>query len=246
MWNAIPIQLNEQSVVLKELTIDELMQVAKIPIETNELQINSLLGFALQDSTLPAKLTVNERYCLLLHYLALSHAEIDVSGYFLPTETPVLESQYEQLHVSPLYGYQATFLQRKCENAYDWLIGQMAMQCWGDLTAWFSETTVWEKITGEHDLEHLFERRIDALMALPESKFEQLHQHYFACNEQLQHLVHLGYDNEGLALINTDDEVRHLSRFHAFTAKVGIIAHLASFLATTVPNDDDIWEDELE
>lgn len=249
MWNAIPIQLRNQQVYLKELTIGEIMQIAKIPQEMNELRINSFIGFVCEDNFLAQKLTVQERYCILLNYLALSNndymLDTDTSEYFIQnnlTENREYPEfiQLEGVYVHCLYGNQVSLLQQKCENVYDWLCGCLALQLSGDLTAIFNSETpvIWDKAdtTNEQQLDNILQQRFKQIENLTDSQFQRFTEIYYQGCDKLRHLVDISLDNDGITLIKQGgDGDNHFARFHP----LALVSDIAKQLAECITKQND-------
>ena len=145
MWNPIALSLRHEQVTPKEIEIGQAIAIGDIPQDAYELRLTAFLAAVLQDPTLPLRLTVQERYYILLNCLVISNSDYtmdagDVSEFLSPTTTAPDTAQVEAIYIQQLRGHHADFLQSNCENVYDWIAGQMAMQLYGDMTEYLSDT----------------------------------------------------------------------------------------------------------
>lgn len=211
MLNAQPIQLRKEAVYLNAITIGEIMEIAKIPEALNELRINSFIGFTTKDNTLARRLTVQERYFILLNWLMVSESSYsmdgDMSEFFIPENTDIPEFfEQDGVYVHHLLGSHVTALQHKCENAYEWLACQMACQLSGDLTAITKSDVplIWEALNtdNDNDISTIIQQRFDVIAGLLDSDFANLHKLYSLGDYQLRHLVQPNLDNDGITLAN--------------------------------------------
>lgn len=221
MWNAIPIALRNQEVMPQPLQIGQAIQIAKIPQEMHELRLSAFINHVCQTSNEQTdQLTVQERYYLLLNYLALSNNDYmmdgtEVSDYLTQKlNAPDVVTVANGINFQQLRGYHATFLQGKCENIYDWIVGQIALQLFGDVTSLFDKSEnptpiVWQQPTSKNhnELNGLFNERFAIINSMPESDFEELYRLFCVGADELSHLVTISVDNEGFVLkANKDDK----------------------------------------
>lgn len=221
MWNASPITLRKNSVFLHELTIGQAMQIAKIPQSMNEARLSSFIGFVCHDDSLALDLTAQERYFILLNYLSLAQNDyvlnLEDGAFFInknPKESPDKVS-IDGLNVTHLSGRMAMVLEKKCENIYEWLVGQMACQISGDVGALLGfEDMIWENLPDdEYAIDEWVGQRFEQVENLSQSQFERLAEVYFLGCDKLSHCVKLGMDNEGLTLLSVGGETEQVARF---------------------------------
>lgn len=219
MWNAIPIALRSQEIMPQPLQIGQVMDIAKIPQEMHELRLSAFINYICQTSNdLTDQLTVQERYYILLNYLVLSNNDYmmdgtEVSDYLAQNLTAPDTVTINGVNFQQLRGYHATFLQGKCENIYDWIVGQIALQMFGDVTSLFDKSQnptpiVWQQATtkNHNQLNELFNERFAVINTMLESDFDELHQLFCMAADELSHLVSLSTDNEGFVLKANKDE----------------------------------------
>lgn len=244
MFNSLPIQLRHEQIYLKELQIGQIMEMAKIPQELNELRMNSFLAYTCQDDSIAMRLTLQERYYILLNYLAISNNDYmintDVSEFFIQSKTALDMTCIGGVYISQLLGSHATLLQSKCENIYEWLAGKMACQLSGDLTAFFGDEqnpVIWESLpTDNHDnLESVFRSRFEMINRLTDSLFNQLTDVYYQGCDNLRHLVDISVDNDGITLLGNSQNQGggdiHIARFRPTTALSDISKRLSQLIA---------------
>ncbi len=219
MWNAHPIEFKNQRIILRELTIGQAIEIAKIPQSMNEARLTSFIGFVCGDSDLALSLTAQERYVILLTYLSLADNDYVVNlehdDYFtkpLHQPDPVI---IDGISIHHLTGQMAMALEQKCENIYDWLTGQMACQMSGDLGALIGvRDMVWGRIDVS-DLDDQIQQRFIELGNLTQTQFEGLVACYTQGAEKLKHGVVLGLDNDGIILLPTGGDGQQAARFCA-------------------------------
>lgn len=251
MFNAQPIQLlNDRQVFITENTIGNTMKIAKIPERLNEARLSSFISFVTGDNELAGQLTVQERYYILLNYLALTGSNYSANGDYsefyihhtdseTPTQTPN-SVEIDNINITHLYGNQAMLLEQTCENVYEWLAGQIAMQCYGDIGALFGKTgenaIIWEKIetTDSDQLSQILQKRFEQIEQLTDFEFQQLAViHETGCN-QLAHLVDPTIDNHGIILFSqekkTGDGANRAARFRPLSYLPNIVKQLAQYI----------------
>ncbi|MDO4440560.1 MAG: hypothetical protein Q4B81_00070 [Moraxella sp.] len=239
MWNVRPIELRKQSVLIRELTIGEAMQIAKIPQSMTEARLTSFIGFVCDDDAIAHKMTAQERYYVFLHYLSLAQNDyvfnVDDDTLFLTTnpkdvpDTAVIDG----ITVSHLTGRQVMVLEGKCENAYEWLAGQMACQLTGDIgTLLGVDGMMWVDMPDdEQSIGEMVDERFEQIQNLPQSQFEKLAQVYFVGCDELAHCVRLGVDNDGLTLLSDGGDAMQAVRFRPDVCFTDITEHLSQYLA---------------
>ncbi|WP_019518711.1 hypothetical protein [Faucicola boevrei] len=244
MFNSLPIQLRHEQIYLKELQIGQIIEMAKIPQELNELRMNSFLAYTCQDDSIAMRLTVQERYYILLNYLAISNNDYmintDVSEFFIKAKTAPDMASVNGVYVSQLLGSHAILLQSKCENIYEWLAGKIACQLSGDLTHFFGDEqnpVIWEHLPTDNQdtLENVFRSRFEMINRLTDSLFSQLTDIYYQGCEKLRHLVDISVDNDGITLLGNSQNQGggdiHIARFRPTTALSDISKRLSQLIA---------------
>ncbi len=243
MFNSIPIQLRHEQIYLKELLVGQIMEMAKIPQQLNELRINSFLAYTCQDDSIAMRLTVQERYYILLNYLAISNNDYmintDVSEFFIKAKNAPDMASMNGIYTSQLLGSHVTLLQSKCENVYEWLAGKIACQLSGDLTHFFGDEqnpVIWEHLPTDNQdtLENVFRSRFEMINTMPSSLFEKLTDVYYQGCEQLRHLVDISVDNDGITLLGNSENQgggdMNIARFRTDTVLPDICKRLSQLL----------------
>lgn len=240
MFNAQPIQLRHEAIFIKELTIGEIMQIAKIPEALNEMRISSFISFATKDNTLAGRLTVQERYFILLNWLAISDSAYsmdgDTSEYFIAENKNIPDFfETEGVYTHHLLGQHVSALQRKCENAYEWLTCQMACQLSGDMTAILSSglPIIWAPLTSDNDneIDEVITQRFTEIEALTDVQFNKLYQIFAMGTHHLRHLVDISLDNKGITLVKGGDGEYEAVRFRPLAGVSDIARQLAECFA---------------
>lgn len=98
-----PITIAGKNLTMRELSFDETIKVARISEKLNEMRITAFLGYALGDPHLAQKMTIQERYYLLMQYLSTQQDELtgqksDYQHYL----KPVTESWQTSIKVDSL------------------------------------------------------------------------------------------------------------------------------------------------
>jgi len=264
MFNIEPVALLNTQVVLSENSMENIMETARIPEELNESRLSSLINFISNDPLLAGRLTVQERYYLLLNYFILSSSPFsstgDCSEYFLPTDIASVPNQVQiqTAYITHLYGNHAVLLEKQCENAYDWLCGQMALQCFGDLSFLLDHNNedkslwVWEKVTAtdQQALSDAVNHRYGLIKKLTPDEFTRLTNMFYEGCDQLAHFVELSLDNKGIALVNqegdTGDGANRNARFCAFDNLSEVIKNLARCVMEGCNQSDGTRQNEHE
>lgn len=231
MWNISPIKLRHDSLFIRELTIGEAMEIAKIPESMNEARLTSFIGFVSGDDTLSARLTAQERYYILLNYLAIAKNDyvlnLDDDVFFMDNTDAPDSVVIDGITVHQLMGDKAVALESLCENIYDWLAGQMACQLAGDIGAYLGvDDMVWGKLVDDDEIS----RRFEVIQSLSASQFERLATLHFEGCEALAHCVKLGMDNEGLTLLSVGGAAEQVARFCPHVCFGPIAERLSQYL----------------
>lgn len=235
MWNASPVKLRNKSVFLRELTIGQAIEIAKIPESMNEARLTSFIGFVCDEDAFG--LTVQERYFILLNYLTMAQNDyvlnIDDDRYFLPVLTADDEVSVDGLVVRQMTGRQAMVLETKCENIFEWLCGQMACQLVGEVGAYVGvDETSWEALPDEeYGIDEMVAKRFEWIHNLTQEQFDKLAAVYFAGVDKLAHLVQIGFDNQGLTLLSVGGDVVEAARFCPDVCFTESAERLSSYLA---------------
>ena len=250
MQTAIDCELLNTTVSLPDLTIGQAMDIAKIPERLNEKRISALIAHLSGDAQLAGRLTVQERYYVLLNHQMIANNKYseqgDQSRYIMPTiQSEVPENaSHSDLAVSlqHLRGKHVCVLESQCESLYDWLCGQMACQLHGELPIGINEdgssaVELWEPISTElteSEINKIMQERVGRINDLPEHVFNYLVSIYNSLSFELSHFVDISHDDEGVTVLPYDAEGlsgTEPARFLALAALRGTAKRLAE-LAT--------------
>ncbi len=242
------IDLGASTVQMRELTVGESLALAKVPERLQEARITKFLGTAIGDEETARKLTVQERYYLLVQYLAVQEdnplaMNVNYGLYLLPRVTEWRESVagiaapvWRQLR-----GHHVELLELLCENVADWVTCAMAVQC--DLAGWAA-------LPGDDatqtELSEAVRARFTALQDLPGSEFEALAAEWSAACMAMSRFMRTGYDNKGITILpvngGADDAP---ARFRPSTAFGRVIRELVEYLdEPRQPDDDGLPDDD--
>lgn len=239
MLNATPLTLRNESVYLKELTIGEVIEIAKIPEEMNELRINAFLSYVCDDKSIAYRLTVQERYYILLNYLTVSQSNymdsLDVLPFLMEKKQADDFVFYDGIYIKSIYGNEVSALQKKCENAYEWLAGQMVFGIYGDVGRLFNcdDPMIWHDshLMDDNRLDDELKNRFDFINNLTDSQFNLLYDLYQKGQEDLSHFVELGLDNDGITLLGKEGSGAYqVGRFRPLEMVSGVVRELVNVI----------------
>lgn len=245
MENSLSIQLLHETIDLPDMSIGQAMDIAHIPQEFNEKRLSSMITHLSGDSTLAARLTAQERYHVLLNHQMVmqSHYSDDVGNadYMIDSVRSDIPDNWQvgDMTVHHLRGAHVCVLEGICENAYDWLCGQMACQLSGDLTFFVGgddEGMRWDELPAsmsDAELNKAIQERVAILGNLSSnSRFNDIVSGYTSGTDQLEHFVSLGCANDGLTLIKKGGDGAGMpARFLTLDGLQGIARTLAQCLA---------------
>lgn len=199
------IAVGQNNYQLNEVSFMEAIKIAHIKREWNERRITQFLKFALKDEHLPLSMTAEERYYLAVKYsLAKAENEASYTPYLLPADKPFqTEISYKNIGVRSLTGRDAELLESKCDNIADWILGAMALQVeiqGSDIPKLPSLSCT------DQELSEALIARSMKIRAMPDSEFDEYFNTYTEALSQMESLVSLGFDNEGLTLTGGTDD----------------------------------------
>lgn len=210
------------SVTLRELTMGESIGLCKIPSDRPELTTTEMLKCAASDArqpvpgyvTDPRLLTVEERLMLVVTYLAhvssdgpdFSVGELKMSDYFeldadSDKDQTVLGMVADKERVMrPLLGLHVEALESICTKRGDWIRGAIACQMFEASDQAGAQFPVWAEATSAQVIEWI-EGRMDKLLKLPESMFEEIYAAWLDGSEHLRHFVDYTFDATGIVCV---------------------------------------------
>lgn len=217
------------TVQLRELSISDSIALAKMPAHLEQATVTAFLKAAVAEANHPDVLawTVAERMMVVCHYLSAvveggPDFAVGENGHFtdyldgehditeIAARFPVGEIEGDQWFVRHLTGYAVESIERihgeleGISGRLHWLLGSMAMQL----------------IRSNEDLDAAYDddgllARMTVMAAYPESDFIALSALYQHGIEQLHHLFHVNFDDDGLLVLPaTEGGELPPARFH--------------------------------
>ena len=189
------ISIANKGYVFNDLSLADVMDLTKIKPHHYEQQLSCALSTILQDANLPEKLTVQERYAILLKYLSFVendlNTEINIENYLsknLDDFNPERISA-NGISVRHLTGLEAHALEIGSENTADWILGAMA------ITIGCDELSPIDTYSNLNFTGNLIQNRIEIIKSLKLERFNALMADYQYLNSQLNTLVNISFDN---------------------------------------------------
>lgn len=199
------LQVGQNNYQLNEVSFKEAIKTSMLKREWNEKRLTEFLKYALKDDKLPLSMTTEERYYLAIKYsLATVQNEALYTPYLLSETKPFqAEINYKNIKVRSLTGRDAELLESRCDTIADWILGAMSLQM----------EVLDQDIPKLHDLDctdqELSESLISrskAIQNLPDSTIDQYFKAYTEAVSQMESLVSIGFDNDGLILLGGTDD----------------------------------------
>lgn len=243
------IEIGGRSVQMRELSIGQAIEVAKVPQRLNEAALTRFLAYVLDgDASLARDLTVQERYYLLIQYLALQdRTPLDTAAnhaaYLAPRTLPWNDSlpgllcpRWRQLN-----GHQVELIELVAEDVADWMLCAIALQAclpeWPELP---------EAGAPQSALQAVLNERHAALTAMPASDFEALASEWHSANMAMARFLRTGFDNQGIVVLpengGADDAP---ARFRPLAALGRFVRELAGcFAGPGQPDGEGLPDDD--
>ena len=223
---------------LRELTIGDALKIARIPFAQNEHRITAFLSAVLEDEALARSMTVQERYHLLIEYLAAStdtplSVPVNFGLYRMPKDPnkswkTTTTTPHGEIH--QLLGWQAELLEVVCEDVADWFIGSLVLQC---QLSNFTPMPTEADATDQARLSALH-ARVKVFEAMSQSEAEALTSAYLQANNEMAYHLKTNVDAQGITIMpmnavkgGADDAP---ARFRADTTFGWLAQRLAGFL----------------
>ena len=219
------VSIGHRHYLMKELTFNAAIRIAKIPESHLEQRLTVFLQNVLNDELLPLQITAQERYALLLNYLKEQHGtlldtSLNVGNFLMSPNNFQTETEIDDFKIKQLDGMACELLEKNCKNLADWLAGAMAMQLLktnSDMPPLPNATMAYE------NYQQCFFERVAYLKNLPVSEFNKYFDIFSNANAALNNLVRIDFDEIGLVLRGTDDAPYRFCPSSTFT---GIISEL--------------------
>lgn len=209
------VSLLHDTVQLNDITFNQAIDIAKsFPQARNEARIGAFIGHVTGDSQLARRLTASERYYFLLRHQdatqnSYTEKRFNIDDYVMQSvqsEVPDSVSINDDLHIGHLYGVHVQVLEQKCENAADWMNGQIICQMYGDVSSFLGgdKEVYWEKISAcasDAEINKAIEERLPFLLGQSaNSAYNDLAQTFCEKVMQLDHFVNLTVHTDGLVV----------------------------------------------
>lgn len=251
------LDLLKQKIPMTELTIEQALDIAKIPQQYNEKRLSAMITHVTDDDTIADLLTVQERYYFLVNHQSISNNDYShnngIDKYLIDTLASSVpdSAQVGQAAISQLYGAHAGVLEVLCENVADWVMGKMACQLSGDLSFYMGGDIdmTWEPLPptlSAPALNEAIQVRFAQINALTTTQFNDLADGFSDGLAQLDHFLILDCDDNGITVIpqNMGGAEVMPARFLALAHLQGLAARLAECLAERRGGNDGTWQDE--
>ncbi|MHA3048964.1 hypothetical protein [Acinetobacter sp. ANC 4639] len=215
------IQIGNTCYQLKELTFHNSLKVAAIAKQFNEKRLSEFLRHVLVDGTDPLKMTVQERYALLVTYLekqtkTLLEIDMNMQPYLPHYEVQWLTSvRLDHLTVRQLTGLEAEYLESKCKSVAEWISCAMALQMQYD------QHDVLDEAIDLDNFEPQFLARLEYFKQLGQIEFNQHYERYSECNSQLQSILNMAVNDDGFVILGGTDDAP--MRFCPSAVFIGLI-----------------------
>ena len=219
-----PVNIDGRRYDFTELTFAQAIAIARIPQIKNEARLTLFLRHVLGDSLDPLKMTAQERYFLLLSYLAQQSALADgvnPQSFLKRTEKPFLHASEPEdgISVQIMTGRLSEILENHCRDLVDWVTGTLAMQLICPELPALPKTNDEDAVIID-----AFKSRCKAIGELPTSAFNRLYAAYTRHMTDLAVLVHLGVDQHGITVFGGADDAP--ARFRSSAAFIGSVGQL--------------------
>ena len=239
------VSLLHDTVQLNDITFNQAIDIAKsFPQARNEARIGALIGHVTGDSQLARRLTASERYYFLLRHQdatqnGYTEKRFNIDDYVMPntvqSDVPDSVPINDDLHIGHLYGAHVQVLEQKCENAADWMNGQIICQMYGNISSLLGgdEEVYWEKIpasASDAEINEAIEERLPFLSERSaNSEYNDLAQVFSEKVLQLDHFVNLTVHTDGL-VVDCVEEGKGIPprRFLCLSAIGGVAGDLIS------------------
>lgn len=223
-----PVPVGNNTYQMQEIIFNDSLKVAAIDKSRNEKRISAFLSHVLANAELPLKMTVQERYFLMLKYVekqsnTLFSSDTDFSACFLNADSPWLpERTINGITVRQLTGREAEYLEEHCTNAAEWIACMLAFQISYDGHEKLSELP--DRSANDSEFIKQFSERLEFLKKQAQSDFDLIYQDFITLNNQLFTMLHLNVSNQGLVISRGADDAP--LRFCTTTAFFGIVKEL--------------------
>ncbi|SDB87057.1 hypothetical protein [Acinetobacter boissieri] len=201
-----PITIHDQHYQMHEISFNDALKVSVIPQIQNERRLSEFLRATLKGTVDPLKMTVQERYFLLLKYLetqsdTLLGVDVDFSKFLGDSANFKTCFKHEDVSLRLITGLEAEYLEAKCKSVAEWIACCMAIQLSyveHDVLKGFLDPVA-------SSFEEGFMKRLNYLKDLPLSEFEAYFDDFKMLSEDTGLMIDIGLDSDGFTVRGTDD-----------------------------------------
>lgn len=228
-----PITIGNTTYQLHELTFHDAIKISRIPERMNEHRISVFLAAVLRDDQMPWRMTVPERYYILIQYLSTQtdtviSSTVSYESYLLGNNQPFKTiDAFGKSTVRQLTGRDVELLETLCEEIGDWVVGAMALQL---STPEVSDLPALPPVDcSDEDLKNALIARASVLKKMGLRKFNLIHGIYSHIQDEMATLCRLGFDDSGFTVLGGTDDAP--ARFRPSAALTGIATQLDRYAA---------------
>lgn len=193
-----PIHIGNQSLTFSNITVGNVISVARLPDGKHELKITEFLKAVLNDSTKPYQLYAQQRHYLMMKYQEAQKESFNFNIDFEKYEKngPWLETievngyQFRQLN-----GFECEALEMYAKDYLDWLFGAISLQISGP------NIPLIPPCTDQKFAFNIIQNRVPLIHGQDVEDFEKIINGYSLANDQLNNLIDLSFDNEGIVCL---------------------------------------------
>ncbi|HPY40655.1 MAG TPA: hypothetical protein PLM98_09065 [Thiolinea sp.] len=232
-----PIIIGNTSYRLNELTFHDAVKISRIPERMNEHRISVFLAAVLRDDQIAQKMTVQERYYILIQYLSTQtdtviSSTLTYEDYLFSNQsefktTLSLEQADLKINVRQLTGRDAELLETLCDGVADWIVGAMALQL--DMPENKEIPVLHSQDCSEAEHLESLKTRANAFKNLELSRFNRFYNAFDYLQSEMSTLCRLGFDDSGITVLGGTDDAP--ARFRPAAALTGIAAQLDRYAA---------------
>lgn len=200
-----PIHIGNMTTVFQNLKLGHVIAIARLDEKRNEQKITEFLKATLNDNQLPYLLYAQQRHYLMMKYQESQSESFNFNIDFSKYEkngTWLEEIEINGFVFRQLNGYECEALELYAKDYLDWLLGALALQVSGDGILQI------EPCKDVEFAKRIIENRMAQINSLFIEKSELLINSFMSANDQLNHLIDISFDNDGIVCTQyggTDD-----------------------------------------
>lgn len=203
-----PIPIGNMSTTFHDLKLGHVIAIARITEKLHEQKISEFLKATLNDEVLPYRLYAGQRHYLMMKYQELQQGTFNFNIDFTKYEKNGQWTEFVDVNgyrFRQLNGYECEALELFATDYIDWLFGAIALQVSNDKIPFI------EPCTETNFAKRVIETRVQTIRNLTLDDTAILLDSYAFANDQLNHLIDIGFDKEGIVCTEcggTDDAPR--------------------------------------